>query len=397
MKAPSMKSDRGPATVTPALVSALLTLMIVAAHAAPVSSTNPPAGAKPPVAAPTASANPTGSAKPAIVTHAAPAVATTGKSVSAKKPVAAKKPLVAHAAPAAVSTADTISAADSSATSDSGSNMELRAGQESTVFRTLTVQGEDRIHIDVERPTLTLDLSPQDAPGLEWGSPLDVLQRTTPDPMNPLLDQTSRQNCAWVARPWLSHFPDGPLARVTPDLQDVASWKLMFVDERGRTVMTYSGTGRPPAEIDWNGRTSDGGPALPGVTYSYVLEARDRAGNKRNFVGEGFRTTSFRFDAPAGPVLLFTGDELKVADSRSDATPPIVLEAATVMNRGPSPACGVRVEVTARSRDQANAMASRLTHWLGPLLAGDPARVKTVALVSPDAPEAGGVCLVATR
>jgi hypothetical protein len=383
MKALSMKSDRGPATVTPALVSALLTLMIVAAHAAPAASTNPSVSAKPPVAAPAA--------------PAAPAVAATGKSTGAKKPVVAKKPAAAHAAPAAVSTADTISAAESPTASDSGSSMELRAGQESTVFRTLTVQGEDRIHIDVERPTLTLDLAPQDAPGLEWGSPLDVLQRTTPDPINPLLDQTSRQGCAWVARPWLSHFPDGPLARVTPDLQDVASWKLMFVDERGRTVMTYSGTGRPPAEIDWNGRTSDGGPALPGVTYSYVLEARDRAGNKRNFVGEGFRTSSFRFDGAAGPVLLFTGDELKLADSRSEMTPPIVLEAATVMNRGPSPACGVRVEVTARSRDQANAMAARLTRWLGPLLAGDPARLKSVALVSPDAPEDGGVCLVATR
>ena len=357
MNARAMKSERGSAPVIAALVSALLVLMMVAASS--------------------------------------PALAAASR--AAGKSAAAKTPAATHAAVAPAATSDTTSADESPTPGDSASSMELHAGQESTVFRTLTIQGEDRIHIDVERPTLTLDLSPQDAPGLEWGSPLDVLQRTTPDPLDPLLDLSSRQNCAWVARPWLKHFPDGPLARVTPDLQGVASWKLTFVDERGRTVMTYSGVGRPPAEIDWNGRTSDGGPALPGVTYSYVLEARDRAGNKRNFVGEGFRTSSFRFNAPAGPVLLFTGDELKVADSRSDETPPIVLEAATVMNRGPAPACGVRVEVTARSRDQANAMASRLTRWLGPLLAGDPARLKSVALVSPDAPEAGGVCLVATR
>ena len=380
MNSYDMKSERGSAPIIPALGSVLLALTLVAATSPAAAAVSPATASPPAVSAPPAA------------TAASPAPAPAAKSGGVKK-----KPVAAHAAPAKAVTADTTLATESATASDSTSSMELHAGQESTVFRTLTIQGEDRIHIDVERPTLTLDLAPQDAPGLEWGSPLDVLQRTTPDPIDPLLDQTSRQSCAWVARPWLSHFPDGPLARVTPDLQDVASWKLMFVDERGRTVMTYSGVGRPPAEIDWNGRTSDGGPALPGVTYSYVLEARDRAGNKRNFVGEGFRTSSFRFDAAAGPVLLFTGDELKVADSRTDATPPIVLEAATVMNRGPAPACGVRVEVTARSRDQANAMAARLTHWLGPLLAGDPARLKSVALVSPDAPEAGGVCLVATR
>ncbi len=296
--------------------------------------------------------------------------------------------------------ADSTASPDRSAASrgDAKGGMELQAGKESTVFRTLTIEGEDRIHIDVERPKLTLDLEPQDAPGLDWGSPLDVLDRTMPDPLAPMLDLTARETSPWVARPWLSHFSSGPLARVRLNLRDVARWKLSFVDERGRAVATYSGNGRPPAEIDWDGRTAGGGWAEPGVTYSYVLEAHDRAGNKRNFVGEGFRTTSFRFQGPDGPVLTFTGDQLSPAgDGTADAAPPIVMEAATTLNHEPTPGRVVRVEVTARGPDQADAIARRVTGWLSSLLAGDPARIRPITHVSPDAPESGRVSLLATK
>src|SRR5262245_3031298 len=37
----------------------------------------------------------------------------------------------------------------------------LRGGQEGTVFRSLTVEGEDRIHVEIERPELRLALDPE--------------------------------------------------------------------------------------------------------------------------------------------------------------------------------------------------------------------------------------------
>jgi hypothetical protein len=89
----------------------------------------------------------------------------------------------------------------------------LKGGDEGTVFRTLTVQGEDRIHIEVERPVLRLDMDPAKAPGLDRGTVTDVLDRTTPDLEAPLLASTAREGSPWVAHPWLSHFPSGASAR----------------------------------------------------------------------------------------------------------------------------------------------------------------------------------------
>jgi hypothetical protein len=73
------------------------------------------------------------------------------------------------------------------------------------------------------------------------------------------------------------------------------------------------------------------------------------------------------------------------------AAPPIVLEAATALNHAPNSSRRVRVEVTARTQDEAGTTAQRLGRWLAPNLVGDPARVDCVAMVRPDAPVGGSV------
>lgn len=305
------------------------------------------------------------------------------KSPAAKAPARAKAatPAKADSVPAATTTRTVTSEA-----------MTLKGGEDGTVFRSLTIEGEDRIHIEVERPALSLGLDPEQAPGLEWGSALDVLDRTTPDALAPLMDRSAQESSPWVARPWLSHFASGPVARIRPEVKGVEQWKLTIVDERGATAAAFSGRGDPPAEISWDGRMPNGASVQPGVTYSYVFEAKDKAGNKRNFVGEGFRVPAFRLDTADGPVLVFTGAELNAAkNAPASAAPPIVLEAATALNRVPNSTRRVRVEVTARSQDEAGATAQRIGRWLTPNLVGDPARVDCVAMVRPDAPVGGSV------
>ena len=182
--------------------------------------------------------------------------------------------------------AQTTSAATARGTSTrTDSTMTLRGGDEGTVFRTLTVEGEDRIHFDVERPTLRLELDPEKAPGLDWGSARDVLDRTSPDLIAPYLAESTRERSPYVAHPWLSHFASGAVARFRPEVKGVERWKLSVVSARGETVALFEGQGDPPREIAWNGLSTSGAPVLPGLTYSYVFEARDRAGNKRNFAG----------------------------------------------------------------------------------------------------------------
>ncbi|HKQ58455.1 MAG TPA: hypothetical protein VJY35_11360 [Candidatus Eisenbacteria bacterium] len=281
----------------------------------------------------------------------------------------------------------------------------IPAGQEGAVFRSLTVEGEDRVHFDFERPALALDLDPNSAPGLDWGSAKDVLNRTVPDLGAPLLVSSSLQPAPWLAHPWLARFSTGAVARFHPDVKGVERWKLTIVDARGQTVAIYEGRGEPPREIAWDGRTSGGGMVVPGMTYSYVLEARDRAGNKRNFVGEGFQASAYRLAAVEDPVMVFSGRELPAPDptrpaagpGEREATAPILIEAAGWLNQSPKAVQTVRVTATARSADQAQALCALVVRQMAPHLLGDPARIQAVPEVQPDAPEKGAVRISAGR
>ena len=300
------------------------------------------------------------------------------------------------------------SPAKSLSTTDADSGLTLKSGEEGTVFRTLTVEGEDRIHFEVERPDLRLEVDPRTAPGLDWGTARDVLDRSTPDLAAPYLELSARQPSPWVAHPWLSHFGSGAVARFHPQAEDVERWKLTVADARGEEVTSFQGHGNPPGEIAWDGRSKDGRPVTPGMTYSYVFEAFDKAGNKRRFVGRGFRVSAYRTAGAEGPVMLFSGAELSGSDASSgagelssdgsgnpDAAPPIVLEAATWLNQSLSPTQPVRISVTARTIDEADRLGPRIAQWLAPALLGDPSRLSTASEVQADAPEEGIVRIAA--
>ena len=282
---------------------------------------------------------------------------------------------------------------------ESDSAMTLRGSQEGTVFRTLTIEGEDRVHVEFERPALQLALDPAQVPGLDRGTARDVLDRTLPDLVTPMLATSVSEGSPYVARPWLQQFGTGAVVRFRPETRDVETWKLIVVDSKGRTVRTFAGRGRPPQEIAWDGRTADGASAVPGLTYSYAFEASDRAGNRRHVVGKGFGVSALCLETPLGPELTFSG-RLLAADGRGesrDATPTIVLEAASRLDQSPAARGPVRVTATARSREQAADLAARVVRGLAALTPGDPARLLAEDRVEPDAPAEGVVRIAPAR
>lgn len=269
--------------------------------------------------------------------------------------------------------------------------MTLQGGKDGTAFGSLTIEGEDRIRIEFERPALDLRIDPRQTPGLDLGDAREVLDRERPDLATPLLSTSAFERSPFLARAWLDELSDGPVARFRPQLEGVKSWKLTVANSRGETVAEFAGEGKPPKEIAWNGLSTAGEPSLPGLTYSYILTAHDRAGNKRNFVGQGFELRPYRLHADGALLMLFSGEALDA--DRGSAPAPIVLETASWINQEEHLERPVQVKAIARSVELANALAQNLVRGLGPRVLGDPARIQALTEVAPDAPEHGAVAV----
>jgi hypothetical protein len=276
-----------------------------------------------------------------------------------------------------------------------GEKMTLEGGQEGTSLPSLTIEGEDRIRIEFDRPGLEFDLDPRSTQGLELGETVEILDREPLDLVHPMLEVSARARTPYLGRGWLDELRSGPVARFRPNLKGVERWSLAIADSRGQTVREFAGNGSPPQELEWDGVTASGAPALPGLTYSYALEAYDRAGNKRNFVGEGFEVGAYRVETPDALIMLFSGKEVQaLAAGRAAALPPaIVLEVASWINQAGRLEQPIRVQTTARSYELANALTKGIAQHLSALVIGDAVRIQPLATVEPDAPQDGTVAV----
>ena len=339
-----------------------------------------------------------------ILRQAALLVLMTSGALAADKPAqpsvssAAKPAADKSGASSTASTANATDSAKNAAPADAETET-LPGGEEGTVFKSLTVTGEDLIRVEFDRPELRLDVDPRSAPGLDWGDSMDVLAESGVDVDAPLANLTTWQACPYRAMPWLSHYRAGAVARFHPQMKDVDRWWLTIADSRSDTLATFQGKGDPPKEIAWDGRARNGSLVAPGITCSYVLEAIDRAGNRRSFVGPGFDLPSYRVRTRDAEVLLFSGSELGDIAALTDgaAVPaPILLETASWLNQIEPSGGPIEVHVSARSSDQARRLGDGIVAALTPRVIGDRNRVRTLADVRPDAPLAGSVTVNAS-
>jgi hypothetical protein len=262
------------------------------------------------------------------------------------------------------------------------STMRIEAGAQGKTFNSITVEGEDRVRVQFDRPELKLEVDPASAPGLDWESVWTALGAESFDFVDPLLARPVHERSPYAPRPWLDSFRDGPVARFRPEVSGVEKWGLEVADSRGKTVARFQGNGKPPKEIAWDGATIDGTPARSDLTYSYVLNATDKAGNKRSFVGDAFTLPPHVAQGKDGVNMSFS---VPLESAQERVPEAVVLEAATRLNQGVAATVPVRVEVTAPTFNLAKSIADEVVGSLKPHLYGEPSRITVVTQV-----DAGG-------
>lgn len=273
------------------------------------------------------------------------------------------------------------------------STMNIKAGQGGKDFESITVEGEDRVRVQFERPPLAIDLDPASAPGLDWESVWDVLGAESFDFVSPVLERPAYERTPYAPRPWLDEFRTGPVARFKPEVSGVERWSLEVADSRGKTVAKFGGEGKPPKEITWDGTTTDGTPARADLTYSYVLNASDKAGNKRSFLGDSFQVPPRVVETKDGVGLSFAIP----IDGADAVSPALALDAASRLNQLGDPSKPVHVEVTAPTFQLAKSIADDVVAALRPYLLGDPTRIVAATNVDAGGGERASVTIRTAR
>ena len=277
--------------------------------------------------------------------------------------------------------------------------MTLKGEEESTVLRSLTIEGEDRIQIDFDRPVLGLDIDAYDIAGLTWGNTMEVVQRREVDPLTPLIETSREGRSPVLGRPWMDQFRSGSVARFRPSLEGVERWHLTIADSRGDTVRVFAGKGSLPKMIEWDGVYDSGDLASPGLVYSYVLEASDKAGNRRNFVGPGFEVAPYRIERDGRLRLVMSGASLigpGAAQRTAGVDDPWLIEAASWLNQSGSAEQPIEIKVSARNHELAEAMGKIVSEQLSRHLGGSAIRVRVITEARSDAPPAGVVSMAVT-
>ncbi|MCP4573788.1 MAG: hypothetical protein GY838_15625 [bacterium] len=256
------------------------------------------------------------------------------------------------------------------------------------VLRSFTIEGEDRVSVAFDRPRIELDLAPRQAPGLGWQQSWEKV-----DVLPAVVGRTAAVREDRAGRPWLAEYAQDDVVVFTPEAPEMDTWRLTIVDSRGKPAVVREGTGAPPARLPWNGRRDDGTPAWPGLTYSYVMDTVDPAGNPRSVSGRGFDLPAYRLTGEDEDVMVFSGravvDHDPAAPARHLPSEPLMIETASWLNQAPGLAAPIEIRATARSRDQARYLADLVRDALAPMVGGDPDRLGTAVKVVEDAPDAG--------
>jgi hypothetical protein len=268
--------------------------------------------------------------------------------------------------------------------SEQDAHVAIPAGAEGADLGEFTVEGEDRIRIEFERPTLRLTLDPRSVGGLDWSDPDEILERTSLDTTTPFLRAGTTSLSRLPTRPWVRTLALGDVVRLTPKLKDVETWHLSISDAAGRVVTKFGGDGEPPSNIGWDGMTLSGFPAWPGHTYVHAIDVEDPAGNRRRFNGSGFVMPAFALARDDSIHLVVPGQgKTRALESAT------ILELADWINQHATLDTEVRIEALARTYSDAEAMARSTGDALAKLTAGNPARLRTISRVDPSAPVRG--------
>jgi hypothetical protein len=260
-------------------------------------------------------------------------------------------------------------------------------GESGAVLPEMVVEAENAVRQQIEKGTFEFTLTAAsidsfltDMDELALGvSPVSGLQ--------PHLNNLERLASDQPPHYWIQDLATTPVAKfypVDPEGHEPRSWTLTITDFRGSPCKTFSGDGKPPAEVPWDGRSDQGEMLKVGYPYSYVFSTTDKGTNSYNYAGVSFRIPALDYRREGDRVLELAGGELFVREE-VELTPTgrdwLTRSTDEIRHHPYSP---VRVVVTAESQELAEQRADAVATFLARSMILPREQIETEAIQRPD-------------
>ncbi len=260
-------------------------------------------------------------------------------------------------------------------------------GQSGAALPEMVVEATNQVRQTIQKSTFTFELDALAVDSLFTAMDQEALQVSPVSGMQPHLNNLELLASEQPPHPWLPEMATTPVATfhtAAPEGHKISSWNLTVTDFRGSPFRTYTGKGRAPERLAWDGHGDSGEMLQVGYPYSYVFTQTDKGTNTYNHAGVSFRIPALDYRRDGTRVLELAGEGLfKPKESAlTEEGRRWLVRATDEIRRHPySP---VKVVATAESDPLAAARADLVAGFLAECLILPREQVETEAVRKPD-------------
>ncbi|MDY0109752.1 MAG: hypothetical protein RBT60_07425 [Candidatus Krumholzibacteria bacterium] len=186
-------------------------------------------------------------------------------------------------------------------------------GQSGAALPEMVVEAQNRVRQTIEKSDFALTLDAATVDSLHTAMDELALALSPVSGLQPHLNNLEPLRSEQPPHLWLPEFPAVPVATFyleEPEGHQIQQWQLTITDFRGSPCRTYTGSGKPPRMLQWDGSTDQGQIMQVGYPYSYVLTTTDKGTNTYNHAGESFRLPALDYRRQGDRILEIAGGEL---------------------------------------------------------------------------------------
>lgn len=187
------------------------------------------------------------------------------------------------------------------------------AGETGAELPEMVVEAQNKVRQEIAKGTFVFDLDAAAVDSFFTGMDEEALGVSPVSGLKPHLNNLEMLASDQPPHSWIRELAATPVATFFPDDPEghqVKTWNLAITDFRGAPFKLFTGSGKPPEKVEWDGRSDRGEMMKVGYPYSYVFGITDKGTNSYNYAGVSFRIPALDYRESGDRRLELAGGEL---------------------------------------------------------------------------------------